>query len=133
MWLDIWAFHHPQFTEMVERKEDPFKCFGEKSIRFSRKEVDTWIKNTRRQLLVVDEASLMGPLKFQELLKRTKSSDAVFLIGDGKQELPIDAGRFSTKYRKSSLRKRCVCRRMSGKRIHSSENLCGLWLTPEKR
>jgi ATP-dependent exoDNAse (exonuclease V) alpha subunit len=61
--------------------------------------------NTRRQLLVVDEASLLGSKKFHELLKRTKSSDAVLLVGDAKQRASIDAGAIFGKVQEKKLAK----------------------------
>ncbi len=62
-------------------------------------------KNTRRQLLVVDEASLLGSRKFQELLQRTKSKDSILLIGDNKQKLSIAAGAIFNKVQEKQLTK----------------------------
>ncbi len=60
-------------------------------------------KTNQRRLLVVDEASLMGSRKFQELLGRTNSSDSILLIGDNKQKLSIDAGAIFNKVQEKKL------------------------------
>ncbi len=62
-------------------------------------------KNARRQLLVVDEASLLGSRKFKELLQRTKRRDSILLIGDNKQKSSIDAGAIFNKIQEKRLTK----------------------------